>query len=141
MYSPHTVTLILANETDDGMNYNSVVLNGVFLDLSKRSSLVDRGVTDLDSATLFIPFTISTDKTYLPPKQYLALADKSRNWTIFEGGENSGTECWFIKGEQAEDIYPFATAREKHDYCYRVTTVDFLDYGSEAMQHWEVGGR
>ena len=137
MYTPHTVTLVMVE--DDG--YNSVVLHGVFLDLSKRSNINRSGLSDADSATLFIPFSIKTDKTYLPPKQYLAQEDKSLYWTIFDGGEDSGADCYFIKGEHSENIYPYSTARETLDYVYQVTSVDLRDFGAARMQHWMVGGK
>ena len=137
MYTPHTVTLVMVE--DDG--YNSVVLHNVFLDLSKRSNVNRSGLSDADRATLFIPFSVDADKSYLPPKEYQALDDKSFNWTIFDDGDNSGADCYFIKGEQTEDIYPFSTAREKHDYVYQVTSVDLRDFGAERMRHWMVGGK
>lgn len=137
MYTPHTVTLVMAG--DD--SYNAVVLRGVFLDLSKRSNVNKSGLSDADSATLFIPFSIVTDKAYLPPKEYEAADNKDNYWTLFDGGEESGADCYFIKGEQQIDIYPFSTARAKHDYVYHVTSVDLRDFGSPMMQHWMVGGR
>lgn len=137
MYTPHTVTMV--NVVDDG--YNSVVLDGVFLDLSKRSNVNKSGLSDADAATLFIPFYIKTDKTYLPPKEYKALEDKSGYWTIYDDGENSGADCYFIKGAQTDNLYPFSKARESHDYVYHVTSVDLRDFGSAPMQHWMVGGR
>ena len=137
MYTPHTVTLI--NVVDDG--YNSVVLDGVFLDLSKRSNVNKSGLSDADAATLFIPFYIKPDKQYLPPKEYKAKSDKSGYWTIFDGGDESGADCYFIQGRQTENLYPFSTARNTHDYVYKVTSVDLRDFGSANMQHWMVGGR
>ena len=129
----------MVNVVDDG--YNSVVLNGVFLDLSKRSNVNKSGLSDADSATLFIPFSIKTNKTYMPPTQYKALADKSAYWTIFDDGDNSGADCYFIKGEQTANIYPFSTARTHYDYVYKVSSVDLRDFGSPSMQHWMVGGK
>lgn len=137
MYTPHTVTMV--NVVDDG--YNSVVLNGVFLDLSKRSNINKSGLSDADSATLFIPFSIQTDKTYLPPKQYKALTERSEYWTISDDGDNSGADCYFIKGAVTDNIYPFSKARDTYDYVYQVSSVDLRDFGSDSMRHWMVGGR
>lgn len=137
MYCPHTVTLVMVGEE----SYNSVVLRGVFLDLSKRSNINRSGLSDADAATLYIPFSIQTDKTYLSPKEYEAQEDKGDYWTLFDDGDSSGADCYFIKGEHAIDIYPFSKAREKHDYVYQVTSVDLRDFGSAHMQHWQVGGR
>ena len=140
MYTPHTVTLIIADETDDGMNYNSVVLSGVFLDRSKRSNVNRSGLADADSATLFIPMDIQADKQYLPPKEYHASEHKEEYWTLFDGGEISGAECYFVKG--IVEPLPYAQAREQYDACYHVTTVDERDFGhNRKMWHWMVGGR
>lgn len=137
MYTPHTVTLVIVE--DDG--YNSVVLDGVFLDLSKRSNINKSGLADADAATLFIPFSIRTDKTYVSPAEYKALDDTAGYWTITDEGEDGGADCYFIKGEQTVDIYPFSKAREKHDYVYHVSSVDLRDFGNPRMQHWQVGGK
>lgn len=140
MYTPHTITLIIAEEVNDGILYNPVVLRGVFLDLSKRSNLEKTGHADADAATLYIPMSINPGKQYLPPKAYREQTDKAQYWTLFDGGKDSGTECFFIKGEVTEEV-SYTEAREHYDYVYRVTSVDMCDYGSASMQHWEVGGR
>lgn len=135
MYTPHTVTLIIARDGE----YNSVVLNGVFLDLNKRSNINKSGLADADAATLYIPFSISANKKYVSPKEYAGSADKSRIWTLFDGGDESGAECYFVKG--IVDAMPYREAKEQYDYCYHVSSVDMRDYGSARMQHWQVGGR
>ena len=140
MYTPHTVTLFIASEGNTGTEYNSVVLHGVFLDLNKRSNINRSGLSDADSATLFIPFSIVTDKEYLTPKEYAREPDKSGYWTIFDGGDESGADCFFVKGE-INGLYSYAEAREQLDYVYHVTSVDLRDFGSARMQHWMVGGR
>ena len=141
MYTPHTVTLILAEETAEGeMEYNSVILRGVFLDLNKRSNVNKSGLENADSATLYIPFSINPGKQFLPPKEYKRQSNKAKYWTLFDGGESSGTECYFIKGAVSAAI-PYKAAREKYDFVYRVTSVDTRDYGRARMQHWQVGGK
>lgn len=137
MYTPHTVTLVMIYED----SYNTAVLNGVFLDLSKRANINRSGLSDADSATLFIPFSVSCAKTYLPPMEYKASESKGDYWTLFDDGDESGADCYFIKGEQNVSVYPFSVARESHDYVYRVTSVDLRDFGRESMRHWQVGGR
>lgn len=142
MYTPHTVTLVIANELSDGeMEYNSVILRGVFLDLTKRSNVNRSGLSDADSATLYIPFSIRPGKEYISPKAYRANANKARFWTLFDGGESSGSECYFIKGAVQAHNLPYKDAREQYDYVYRVTSVDLKDFGREQMRHWEVSGR
>lgn len=140
MYTPHVITLVIASEEDNGLEYNSVVLDGVFLDLNKRSNVNRSGLADADSATLYIPFSIQTDKEYLPPKEYEAQESKDGYWTLFDGGDASGADCFFIKGV-IEDPLPYAEAKQRYDYVYHVTSVDLRDFGSKRMQHWQVGGR
>lgn len=137
MYTPHTVTLIMADEN----GFNSVVLHGVFLDLSKRSNINKSGLSDADSATLFIPFSVKTDKQYMRPKAYRNIDDKEDYWTIFDDGEDSGADCYFIKDEVSDHLYPFSEARQYHDYCYQVSSVDLRDFGYPHMRHWMVGGK
>lgn len=135
MYTPHTVTLIIAKDGE----YNAVVLNGVFLDLNKRSNIQKSGLADADAATLYIPFSIHTNKKYVTPKEYANKTDKARFWTLFDGGDESGAECYFVKG--IADAVSYREARETYDYCYHVTSVDLRDFGRARMQHWQVGGR
>ncbi len=142
MYTPHTVTLIMAEEQNDGtMAYNSVILEGVFLDLNKRSNINKSGLADADAATLFIPFSINPGKEYVSPKAYKELADKSGYWTLFDDGDSSGAECYFIKGSIANAGISFANAKNTYDYVYHVTSVDLRDFGQARMQHWQVGGK
>ena len=145
MYTPHTITLILAEEQDDGsMAYNPVILSGVFLDLNKRSNVNRSGLADADSATLFIPFSVTATaadgsaKEYLSPKAYEAEDDKSGFWTLFDGGRSGSAECYFVKGTLSDPEISYAEARDTYDYVYRVTSVDF---GRVRMHHWQVGGK
>ena len=135
MYTPHTVTLIIAKDGE----YNAVVLNGVFLDLNKRSNIQKSGLADADAATLYIPFSVQANKQYVTPKEYANKTDKTRFWTLFDGGDESGAECYFVKG--IADAVSYREARETYDYCYHVTSVDLRDFGRASMQHWQVGGR
>lgn len=140
MYTPHTVTVINCIEGEDyAMQYNATVLHGVMLQASKRTNVNKSGLTDADSVTLFIPFTVDAGgKQFKRPKEYDALEDKSRFWTLKPGGESSATECFFVKGEAAGMSY--ADALDRYDNVYRVTSVDIRDFGSATMQHWMVGG-
>ena len=149
MYTPHTVTLYNVTENPDTLeiNYNITVLNGVFLDRAHARNIEKTGLRDADSATLFIPFSVSaTDgvsglpKTYVGPKAYRVLPDTTDYWTLEAGGTSSGVDCFFVKGEVVTGAgYRFI--RENYDDVYDVTTVDTRDFGSADMQHWQVGGR
>ncbi len=147
MYTPHTITLILAEEGNDyAMQYHLTVLHGVMLQAGKQTNVLASGLADADAVTLFIPFCVAaTDaagnpKTYVSPKAFENAEDKSGIWTVTSRGESSGADCYFIKGEVLEGI-SYSDAMKTYDDVYRVSSVDTFDYGSEKMQHWEVGGR
>lgn len=147
MYTPHIITLVNATENSSGvMEYNITILDKVFLDVSKRSNVNKSGLSDADVATLFIPFSTvgksvsGTAKQYIAPKAYDALADKSGYWTLKDGGKASAGECFFIKG-QITNVTSLAQCKADYDYVYSVTTVDLRDFGTQDMQHYQVGGR
>lgn len=149
MYTPHVVTLYNVTENPETLevNYNITVLLGVFLDRSQARNIEKSGLRDADSATLFIPFSVKAvdgesgeEKQYIGPKAYRALADTTGYWTLEAGGVSSGVDCFFAKGILiSRDGY--SQIREYNDDVYDVTTVDTRDFGSEDMQHWQVGAR
>lgn len=149
MYAPHVVTLY--NVTEDAttleLTNNITILDGVFLDIGKARNVEKTGLSDANAVTLFIPFSVTaTDgltgkkKTYIPPKEYKRLGDKSNHWTLEPGGESSGADCFFVKGKVIS-TESYRVLREQLDYVYDVSTVDLRDFGSTDMQHWQVGGR
>lgn len=149
MYTPHIVTLYNVTENPDTLEveYNITVLLGVFLDRSHARNIEKSGLRDADSATLFIPFDVKAvdgetgkEKKYIGPKAYRALDDATEYWTLEAGGTSSGVDCFFVKGIfVSKDGYN--VIRDENDDVYDVTTVDTRDFGSEDMQHWQVGGR
>jgi len=106
-------------------------------------------------------------KTYAPPVEYWRSEDKSGLWTLSVGRQTFFIKGEVISGSvklvspldydgtETTDSYLIAdstinpekdeNASEElinflHDGVYTVTKVDEMDYGSPAMQHWEVGG-
>lgn len=149
MYTPHVVTLY--NVTEDPqtleVSYNITILPSVFLDRSQATNIEKTGLRDADAATLFIPFDVEavdaitgTSKQYISPKAYMALEDKSGYWTLAPGGASSAVDCFFIKGVIISQL-GYNKLRDGYDDVYDVTTIDTRDFGSEDMQHWQVGGR
>lgn len=142
MYAPHTVTLYLSveNKVDLTVAHYITVLDGVLLDASKAANIRATGLTGADAANLYIPFSVrATDgesgaiKTYVDPKEFDKAADKSLLWTLDE-------RCFFVKGSVIDVEANFQNINKEHDDVYRVTKVDKKDFGSVAMQHFEVGG-
>lgn len=149
MYAPHVVTVYNASENAATLmnEYNITVLRGVFLDISKGANVIKSGLEGADSATLFIPFGIEAingvtgqPQTYIKPKEYARLQDKSAYWTVRPGGTDSANDCFFLKGEVVDQA-GFQSINAQYDDVFRVSSVDPRDFGSPEMQHWEVGGR
>lgn len=147
MYTPHVITLINVSENaDETLSYNATVLDSVFLDTAKATNSGKAGLTDADTATLFIPFTTvgksltGRAKSYFPPMAYEKLTDKSIAWTLKDGGETSAVECFFVKGNISEPG-SYDDMKREYDYVYAVTRVLLRDFGSPAMQHFQVGAR
>lgn len=144
MYAPHTVTvynqeIVYGADFAETIVNHITVLRGVFLDESKAVNVRESGLEGADAATLYIPFGISTPgKTYLPPMVYWASQDKDAHWTLSTQGKGGTT--FFVSGEVVEDI-TFDRMNMTHDGVYLITKVDAKNFGSPAVQHWEVGGK
>lgn len=148
MYAPHTVTVYnLSTETDkttfeEITVLHATVLKGVLLQACKAVNVNKSGLVGADAVTLYVPFSVSaTDgetghvKEYTAPQHYWSAEDRTGLWTLSVDG-NGGT-TYFVKGEYLIDNPDILLAQ---DDCYKVTKVDMLDYGSEDMRHWQVGG-
>lgn len=149
MYTPHTVTVYnVVRETDpatlkDVTNLYVTVLYGVFCEASKGVNVRKSGLEGADAVNLYIPFTVKAvdgftgnPKTYTGPKDFFAASDRTNLWTLSYAG--NGGETLFLKGKFVTDNEGVALSQ---DNCWSVTKVDAKDYGSAAMQHWEVGGQ
>ena len=75
--------------------------------------------------------------TFLPPLEYARCAEPEKHWTLQPEGESAGRCSFFVKGEIPEAC-SLADARENYDFVYVVAGWQLHDYGSPALQHWEV---
>lgn len=146
---PHTITLYSydmqqSEDYNDKKVYNATVLKGVLFDATKASNVNKSGLVNADSVMVYIPFNVDSGaKTYLPPVEYSASAEKEKHWTL-----RTGKNDFFVKGETIDPgeswdgtPHDYEYMRSHHDYVYLVSTVDMKDFGEPGMQHWEVGGR
>ena len=145
MYAPHTVTVF--NSGRDSALPVATILRGVFLDISKGANVKASGLENADAATLFVPFSVEAvnaetgnKQTFVLPKVYEQAEDRSGLWTLCTSGSGGPVDCFFAKGEIYE-TGKYQAINSAHDHVYRVSSVDIRDFGSEDMQHWEVGGR
>ena len=139
MHTPHTVSLI---NSHNGRQY-LVILRGVMLQALNGQSVQRRGDAEETQATLYIPLSVHAVNpagealTFLPPLEYASSMDPEKHWTLQPEGESAGRSSFFVKGEIPGPC-SLAEAREYYDYVYIVAGWQLHDYGSRALQHWEV---
>ena len=139
MITPHTVTLINFH----GGSPFIVHLRGVMLQALNGQSVQRRGDTEENQTTLYIPLSVHAENaageplTFLPPLEYARCPDPEKHWTLQPEGESAGRCSFFVKGEIPEAC-TLAEAREKYDFVYIVAGWQLHDYGSRALQHYEV---
>ena len=142
MYTPHTVSLI---SNHSGTPYLTI-LRGVMLQGSDGRTVLQRGDSQKDDMTLYIPFSVKAENaagekaTFLPPKAYAACTDPEQHWTLQPEGESAGRCGFFVKGEIYEPL-SLEEARDRYDFVYTVAGYLIHDYGSPAMRHCEVHSR
>ena len=151
MYAPHIVTIYnVTQETDqetfrDTQKSYITVIRGVMLQASKAVNVRESGLEGADAVNLYVPFAslavdgvTGQEKRYVGPQEFWRAADKSGIWTLSTDG-NGGT-TFFVKGEVVEPDKTEQMIEMLYDDVYKVTKVDMKDFGSAAMQHFEVGG-
>lgn len=122
MFSPHTVTLFSVSEDGVAPVITRTVLHNVFLDTTKASGVNSNGITNADSARLFIPLESHPDIDDIPVKGRLSCADS-----------------YFIKGEITTNV-TYSDAKKTYKNTYRISRALLRDFGSPDMHHWDVGG-
>jgi len=139
MISPHTVSLIIYHSDSPFL----VHLRGVMLQALNGQSVQRRGDQEETNSSLYVPLSVHAvnaageSLTFLPPLEYARCTDPEKHWTLQPEGESAGRCSFFVKGEIPEAC-SLAEAREKYDYVYIVAGWQLHDYGSRALQHWEV---
>ena len=139
MYTPHTVSLINFHNGDPFL----VLLRGVMLQTMNGQSVQRRGDVEENKTALYVPLSVHATNpagenvTFLPPLEYARCTDPEKHWTLQPEGESAGRCSFFVKGEIPETC-SLAEAREKYDYVYVVAGWQLHDYGSRALQHYEV---
>ena len=139
MITPHTVGLInLHNETP-----HLTLLRGVMLQTLNGQSVQRRGDVEENKTALYVPLSVHASNsagenvTFLPPLEYARCSDPEKHWTLQPEGVSAGRCSFFVKGE-IQEACSLAEAREKYDFVYVVAGWQLHDYGSRALQHYEI---
>ena len=136
---PHTVSLICFHQDTPFL----VLLRGVMLQALNGQSVQRRGDAEENEAVLYVPRVVRAENaagenlTFLPPLEHSRCTDPEKHWTLQPEGESAGRCSFFVKGAIPEAC-SLAEAREKYDYVYIVAGWRLHDYGSPALQHFEV---
>lgn len=102
---------------------------------NKATNVIASGLTTADAVNVMIWFSVDAEgKTYLPPKAYAALPPEAldQHWTL-------APQDRLVKGDVPDA--PINDIVALYDDVTTITSVDTMDYGSPAMQHWEVSGK
>lgn len=151
MYNPHTVSLVIVSEGQNGTTEQAVTyLEGVFLDEHQGGAVNKAGITTNDNCTLYIPLSqvkaISADthraQQYVPAYEYSQKQSKTNFWTVFSGGKLSSQDCFFVKGIiSPTNLLDYAALRKAGASVFRVSSVTPRDYGIRINPYLEVGGQ
>ena len=142
MYCPHVVSVINIHQNTPHLT----ILHGVMLQALTGQSVQRRGDIEEATATLYIPLSVHAvnaageSVTFLPPLEYARCTDPENHWTLQPEGESAGRFSFFVKGELNEAC-TLAEARENFDYVFVIAGWQLHDYGSPALQHYEVVSR
>ncbi len=142
MYSPHTITIFNAYKVDKQQNYQPTRIDGVFKQGNRKITVGAQGTVKAGSAKVFIPLSAvaQDERVYIPPEDFkrLAEADRAKHWTLNEKGD------FFIVGsyQQPDDgrAVRFDDIRDAYSSAHKVLEVNFCDYGTADLRHWEVLG-
>lgn len=97
--------------------YQRQVLNGVFWEDRKGANVIRSGMEKANQATIYIPFSVGS--------------------FVLKPGDR------IVRGivNMEIDGSKISALEEAYTDVLTVTSIDRMDYGSQGMQHWEVGGR
>lgn len=108
--------------------YQKSYIYGVHWEDSKGANVLKSGLDNADKSIIYIPFY--NGKNYLKPKEFVK--DNIGNFTLQH-------EDIIVKGIIDDEFTTIKALEAKYDDVRMITKVDTRDFGSERMQHWEVG--
>ncbi|MBI5954372.1 MAG: hypothetical protein HY865_22170 [Chloroflexi bacterium] len=112
--------------------YQRTALSAVLWDSSSATVKHKSANMQDNKAVIALPHYIGG--AYLKPKVWLALVDKTANWTLQEGDV-------VVRGIVVDEItegFTLSALRAKYDDVLEIVSVAFMDQGSPNTHHWEV---
>lgn len=160
---PHTITIYNRYKEDGQEKTQRTILAGAFWNSIKGAVARKTGNAAADSVQLIIPFNVDTRKdrlmlagsgeeyfltkdeskylinderykTYLRPKEFACLSDKTGKWTLAPG------DVIILGASDYEPVKSISELRTLYDDVLVITSVDTRAFGGD-MAHWEVSGK
>lgn len=134
------------NPTTRADEFQRTVLPAVYWENRRAvNKIASGGDIKADKALIMIPQSEGDD--YLDPVAWQALADKTGKWTLQPGdmivrGKVTDEITDEVIDELTEEVTPAFTVsdlKRKYDDVLNITSVDWMNAGSDRMKHWEVG--
>lgn len=111
--------------------YQRTVIRGVFWRSLEASIRVQTGHNTDDNAYIVIPLQVEREASYVTPKVFQDLEDRTGVFTL-------APEDKIVKGEILLEITGRISDLDKAYEAYEITGVDTRNYGSRHLQHWAV---
>lgn len=116
--------------------YQRTVIEGVAWENRKAANvLASGGNIAVDAVAVYIP--LARGAAYVAPKAWQALSSKTGYWTLQPGDV-------IVRGQVTDAItggFTMTALKAKYDDVLSITSVDTLDSGSPALQHWQLGAK
>lgn len=150
MYTNADATLFnyVKDKETGKVTYRKTYLRGVFWDDVKQSNVIKSGLATVESVLICIPFSVNSDnKQYKSPKEYQKLTDEEKDnaFTFIANSQDmivKGIVDYEIDNTSSKTISEgLMYLRNNYDNVMTISVVDEKDFGSEAMRHWELGGK
>ena len=134
------------NPSTRAEEFQRTVLTAVYWENRRAvNKIASGGDIKADKAMVMIPQ--SEGANYLDPVAWQKLADKTGKWTLQAGdvivrGAVTDEITDEVIDELTEEVTPAFTVsdlKRKYDDVLSITTVDWMDAGSEKVNHWEIG--
>lgn len=137
MQTNTSCTLYNRYEKDGGVCYQKTILDAVFWDGGRQGGGTGKTQKQEETGRVFVPFCVFAEgRTYCKPKEWDALPDKSKYFTLRPGD-------YLVKGDCPGEYGPARPIRylaQEYDDVLTISTVSTRDFGNKEMQHWEIGG-
>lgn len=113
--------------------YQRTVIHEVLWENRKAANVIKSGLMEADQASIYIPF--QRGACFLSHTEWQALTSKTGWWTLQVGD-------FVVRGVVTDEItssFTITGLKAKYNDVLSIKSVDTMDYGSQALRHWQIG--